>query len=185
MMQSLKKGSQKVLHTTTTTTGSLVEQLSTGLLGALSGVASGAEMVVSKLGNIVNDLGEDVKVVARTVATGVGGVTKNVADSLGTIVKPVPLVGKPTAYLVKGVGSGIYYVVMTVGDVVGAVSTTVGKTAKTTGKVVVFTLASTRGVAKDVVDEANKQVKGALGRVNRLGGVNGRKTSKKSRSRKH
>lgn len=185
------KSLKKSLHITTHTTTKLIEELSLGVLSLLTGAATGVESALLTIGNMASGLGEDVKVISKTAAEGVGDVTQQVATGLGSIVKPIPIVGGPTAYLVKGAGTGIYYIVISVADVIGTVSTVAGKTVKATGKVLVFTLASGREVATNVVEKSNKLVDTVLGRVNKLGSNNNhskkstKKSSKSKKSKKH
>ena len=174
---------KQTLHITTQTTGDLIEQISIGLLKVLSGVATGISDAVEKVGDIANEFGEDVKVVSHTVSLGAGNLTKEIAGCLGSVVKVVPVVGAPTAYVVKGAGTGIYYVVMSVADVIGTVSTVAGKTVKTTSKAVVFTITSGKDIAGDAVSKANTLVKTVLGRVHKMVGNkhhNGKMMSRKS-----
>jgi hypothetical protein len=173
---------RKTLHRTATATEDVTQALSLGLLDVLSGVATGANTIVTSVGDIFAALGQTVKVVSYEVASGVGNVTKQVATSLGKIVKPIPVAGAPTAYLVQGAAKGVYFVVMSVADVVGSVSTIIGQTAQTTGKVIVFTLTSGKDVASSVVKKTNKTVKRVLGRTHKL--VN-HSSTKRHRARKH
>ena len=121
---------------------------------------------------------------SESIAEGVGDVSMTVAEGLGKIVKEIPVVGRPSAFLVKGTGKGVYYVVLSLSDIVGYVGKTIGKTVKTTGKVIVFTLTSGTDISTETIMDANKVVKNVLDRVKNLYADNKKKT-KKSQNRKH
>ena len=169
---------------TADTTGNVVGDLSRAVLGSLTGVAKGLEDVILNIGNSADSLGKSVAVVSESIAEGVGDVTVTVADGLGKIIKEIPVVGRPSAFLVKGTGQGVYYVVLSLSDIVGYVGKTVGKTVKTTGKVIVFTLTSGTDISTSTINDANKIVKNVLDRVKNLYVVDGKKT-KKSRGKKN
>ena len=191
-MSKIITGVQTGIDVTASTTKNFIGDLSRGVLSSLTGVAKGVEGVISGVGDAVKSLGEGVQVVSHSFAEGIGNVTESVVGGLGTVIEKIPIVGKPTAYVVKGAGKGVYYVVLTVSDVVGTVGTTFGKTAKTTSKVLVFTIASGRDVATGVVDDANKVVKDVLGRVKKLSKLpynkkslkRGKKATKKTKKAK-
>jgi hypothetical protein len=102
----------------------------------------------------------------------------NIAKQLGNVVEIIPVLGKPTAYVVKGTGKGVYYVVTTVGNVAGKGLKTIGKLGKEASNVVVFTLVSTSDLTEDLLKEAGLTVK----KVSEL--VNDKKKRRKSKTMK-
>lgn len=172
---------------TADTTGNVVGDLSRAVLGSLTGIAKGLEDVILNIGDSANSLGKSVAVVSESIAEGVGDVTVTVAEGLGKIIKEIPIVGRPSAFLVRGTGQGVFYVVLSLSDVVGYVGKTIGKTVKTTGKVIVFTLTSGTDISTSTINDANKIVKKVLDRVKNLYLIPEKKTKKqnhKSNSKK-
>ena len=163
---------------TADTTGNVVGDLSRAVLGSLTGIAKGLEDVILNIGDSADSLGESVAVVSESIAEGVGDVTVTVAEGLGKIVKEIPIVGRPSAFLVRGTGQGVFYVVLSLSDVVGYVGKTIGKTVKTTGKVIVFTLTSGTDISTSTINDANKIVKKVLDRVKNLYVIPEKKTKK-------
>ena len=106
------------IDVTADTTGNIVGDLSRAVLGSLTGVAKGLEDVILNIGDSADSLGKSVAVVSESIAEGVGDVTMTVAEGLGKIVKEIPVVGRPSAFLVKGTGQGVYYVVLSLSDIV-------------------------------------------------------------------
>jgi len=147
------------------TTDLLVGDLAKAISQSLKGVGQSLETVVSSIGNAADGLGQGVNIVSHRFAEGVGGPVKDVANGLGKLVTDVPIVGKTSAYLVKGAGAGVYYIVISVGDVVGAVGEQVGRVGKSAAGVVVFTLVAGRGSATGVVTKSNKLVSDILNRA--------------------
>lgn len=182
-VESLKKS----LNITSDTARGLVSDLSYGVLDVLKGATGGVSHAILTIATMIDDLGESVSVLSKTAASGVGNVSKEVANGLGSVVKQVPLVGGASAYLVKGAGKGVYFVVMTVADVVDTMTKVIGKTAKTSGKVIVFTLGKAEDLTEDVVDDANKLVAATLNNVKLMPANKTKKAKKgkKSKSKKH
>ena len=148
----LVTGVKRGVNVTLSSTSDLVGDLAKGIMMSISGVGRGTETLINSVGSLSNRLGKGINVVSQHVASGVGN-TNNVAKGLGKVVKKIPIVGRPTSYIVKGTGEGIYYVVVSVGDVVGMVGKTTGKTLKKTSKLIVFHLASGRELSSDIVSE--------------------------------
>jgi hypothetical protein len=159
---------QKSIHITTDTAEKLVSDLSFGILDVLKGVTGGSSNAIVTIANIIDKLGKNISIISKNTASGVGNVSLEVANGLGRVVNKVPLVGGASAYIVKGSGKGVYFVVMVVADVVDKMSTIVGKTAKTTGKVIVFTLGKTEELSEDVVVSTNKLVSTVLGGIKKV-----------------
>ena len=147
------------------TTNSLIGDLAQALNLSLQGVGQSLEAIFNSVGNAADGLGQGVKVVSHNVASGVGRPVKSIANELGNIVKNVPLVGKPTAYLVKGTGQGVHYVVVSIGDIVGTAGEQVGRVGKTASGVVVFTLVAGRKSATGLVKETNRLVNSVLNKA--------------------
>lgn len=172
---------QQSVGLVTETTGNVVGDVLMTVLKVITGVTSGSEQVISSLGDVVHTLGKDVKVVTHHMAKGAGDLAVTVANKLGNVVEKVPLAGKPSAFVIKKAGSGIYYIVLTVSDLVGAVSKTAGKGVKAGATVIVFTIHKGGELSETVLNESNRLVQNALGKVNILAGVK----SSKHISRRH
>ena len=182
-MSSSSENFKKSLSLTSTTAEKLVSGLSMGVLDVLKGVTGGVSNAILTIANIIDNLGENVSIISRTVASGVGNVSKEVANGLGKVVKRVPLVGGASAYIVKGTGKGIYFIVMTVADVVDTMTNVIGKTAKTSGKVLVFTLGKTEELSENIVVESNNIVSNVLNKVKNSSKTKYSKTKKRSFSK--
>lgn len=170
-MNTLKKSVTVI----TTTTGNVVSDVLMSLLKIVTHLSSGAEQLLSTLGTTVQGLGTDIKIVAHHTAAGAGNLAMTVAEGLGDIIERVPLAGKPSAFIVKKAGSGLYYVVLTISDLVGTASKTAGKGLKAGTKVVVFTLGQGEQLTGTVLSESNRIVQSVLDKVNRLSSVKSQK----------
>tara|TARA_Y100001970_G_scaffold280883_1_gene390604 strand:- start:3767 stop:4369 length:603 start_codon:yes stop_codon:yes gene_type:complete len=178
---TLKRGANVVLDTTET----LVNNLSTVMTKTIHSVSSNSENIVNTIGNTMNQLGKDVQVVSNLFAVGLGTPIKDIANDFGKIVKKIPIVGGPSAYLVTTAGKGIYYVVLTLGDVVGLVGKHTGKLGKTATNVAVFVLVQGTGISNNVITDANKLVNKVLSRAKLTFSINSSKRrSRKSRGRR-
>lgn len=176
---------QKTVGVVTETTGNVVSDVLLTVLKVITGLRTGSETVLSTLGSTVQGLGSDVSVVAHHVASGVGNLATTIADKLGDVVERIPLAGKPTAFLVRKAGTGVYYLVLTASDLVGTVSKTAGKGIHAGAKVIIFTLAKGSELSETVLNESNRVVQNALGKVNKLTGAKTDKsTSSKGSSRR-
>jgi hypothetical protein len=173
-MESLKKS----VNIVTSTTGNVVSDVLLSVLKVITKLSTGAEQMLSTLGNIVQGLGNDVKIVTHHTASGVGNIALTIAEGLGDIVERVPLAGKPTAFVVKKTGSGVYYIVLTVSDLVGTAGKTAGKGVKAGTKVLVFTLGQGSELSANVLTESNRIVQSVLDKVNKLSGTKSHKTKK-------
>jgi ribosomal protein S6 len=78
---------------------------------------------------------------------------------MGEVVEVIPILGKPTAYVIKGSARGVYYVVTSVGHVTGKSIRSVGRVGKEASDLVVFTISSASGATEKTLDEAGKVVK--------------------------
>jgi hypothetical protein len=173
-MESLKKS----VNIVTSTTGNVISDVLLSVLKVITKLSTGAEQMLSTLGNVVQGLGNDVKIVTHHTASGVGNVALTVAEGLGDIVERVPLAGKPSAFIVKKAGTGIHYIVLTVSDLIGSVGKTAGKGVKSGAKVIVFTLGQGSELSANVLTESNRIVQSVLDKVNKLSGTKSRKTKK-------
>jgi len=179
-----KKGGQKIIRNTLSATGDLVNDLSKAILSTLSGIGLGLETVVESIGDVGQKFGKDVSVVSRHISKGLGGTTKTIADSLGKVVKKVPIIGKPTSYIVKGAGKGVYYVVMSIDEIIGKISTMAGKTVKTASNVIIFTLASGKKVSRHVIKASSNTIKSVLAKTRKIVNPKARKANKNRKANK-
>ena len=90
-----------------------------------------------------------------------GGTARSIGEGLGKVVGVIPLLGKPSAYIVENAGKGIHYVVVGLGDVVGETAARVGTAAGDVGNLVVFTLASAHAALDDATDAVQEKIRAA------------------------
>jgi hypothetical protein len=141
------------------TSGNIVNDLAQGLSKVIGGVSNGLELVAKDAGSTLNNLGKNLEIVSVKVVSRVGDLGLKASKDLGHIIEIIPILGKPAAFVVKGAGTGIYYVVTSVGHVVGKSVSTTGKLGKDVSDLVVFTIASASSATEKTVDEAGKVVK--------------------------
>jgi hypothetical protein len=141
------------------TTGNIVNDLVTGLSKVIGGVTNGLELVAGAAGSTLNNLSKNLQITSVKVLSRVGDLGLTVSKDLGEVIQIVPILGKPTAYVVKGAGRGIYYVVTSVGNIVGKSVRTVGRVGKEATDLVVFTIASTSTATEKTIEEAGNIVK--------------------------
>lgn len=167
------------------TSGNIVNDLALGLSNVIGGITNGLEIVAGKAGSTIQGMSDDVALVSTKVFKHVGDLGMNVAKGLGNVVEVIPILGRPTAYVVKGTGRGIYYVVTTVGDVAGETLKGVGKIGKRAGDVVVFTIVATSNLTEDTIKRAGKMVQRVTHMVNnRKHGKTKKTTRKRTRTRR-
>ena len=145
---------------------------------SVSGIGKGIEELITAVGDLSNKLGRGIGVVAQHVTEDIGMSTNKIARTLGNVVKEVPIVGRPSAYIVKGTGKGIYYVVVSVGDAVNLVGKTTGSVLKKTSKVIVFTVASGTKITTDLIEDSSNLVESVLGRTKKVLSINSKKKKK-------
>lgn len=141
------------------TTGNIVNDLTTGLSKVIGGITNGLELVAKATGSTLNNLSKNLEITSVKVLSRVGDLGLSVSKDLGEVIQIVPILGKPSAYVVKGAGRGIYYVVTSVGNVVGKSVRTVGRVGKEASDLVVFTIASTSSATEKTIEEAGNIVK--------------------------
>ena len=160
-------------------TGNLINDLAIGLSTIIGGVTNGLEIVTSKVGDVLQSFGGNLGIDSSKVFKRVGDLGVDISKKLGNIVEVVPILGNPVAYVVKGAGSGIYYVVTTVGNLTGQGITEVGKLGKKASNVVVFTVASASDATEGAIKEAGKKLKSVTDMVNTKKSSSKKKSSKK------
>jgi hypothetical protein len=140
------------------TSGDIVNDLAVGLSKSIGGVTNGLEIVADAAGKTLNTLSKNLEITSVDVFSRVGDLGLVAAKDLGDVVKVVPILGRPVAYVVKGAGRGIYYVVTSVGHVLGKSIATVGRVGKDVSDLVVFTIASTSAATEKTIEEAGEVV---------------------------
>ena len=161
--------------------GNITSDLAAGLGQVVGATTEGVAQVAAAAGSTLDKMSKSLKVASIKVMDSVGEIAPNAASKLGKVVGIVPVLGKPAAYVVKGAGQGVYYVVTSVGAITGQGIRGVGKVGKAASNVVVFTISTTGKTTKKVIDEAGKLVH----RVTRdIAGKKRSKTVKKSKKSK-
>jgi hypothetical protein len=163
------------------TSGNIVDDIAKGLANVIGGLSYGLESVAGEAGKMLNSLSTDLAITSTKVVYRAGDLTYTIAKELGTIVAIVPILGKPTSYVVKGTGKGVYYLVTAVGNIAGEGIKTIGRLGTDVSNVVVFTIVSTKDASQKVIREAGNIVKRVTHLVNNK--TKGRKT-RKSKTRK-
>jgi hypothetical protein len=158
------------------TSGNIVDDISKGLANVIGGVSYGLEVVAQGAGKVLSSISNDLAIVSTKVIHRAGDLTYTIAKDLGNIIAIVPILGRPTSYVVKGAGKGVYYLVTTVGNIAGEGIKTVGRLGTDVSNVVVFTIVSTKDVSQKVLREAGDIVK----RVTHL--VNNKKSNKSKKN---
>ena len=166
------------------TSGNIVNDLSVGLAKTIGGLSLGLKEVAETAGKTIDNMSKHVAITSTKVFHNVGDLGMNIAKQLGNVVEIIPVLGKPTAYVVKGTGKGVYYVVTTVGNVTGKGLKTIGKLGKEASNVVVFTLVSTSDLTEDLLKEAGLTVKKVSELVNDKKKRRKHKTMKKRKGKK-
>ena len=143
-------------------TGDLLNDLLTIVVRAIGTVSSVGEIGVDTIGKSARSMGTDVlKVRTTQLFRGVGGTAQSIGEGLGKVVGMVPLLGKPTAYIVENVGKGVHYVVVRVGDALGDAAARVGNATGDVGNLVVFTLASAHATLDGVSETVQDNIRAA------------------------
>jgi hypothetical protein len=155
------------------TSGNIANDIAKGLAKVIGGLSNGLSTVAEQAGNVLNSMSSNLGIASSKVFYRVGDLGKTIANELGEIVAIIPVLGRPTSYIVKGAGKGIYYVVTTVGNIAGEGVKTIGKLGSDVSNVVVFTIVSTSELTQKTLKEAGNVIK----RVTYL--VNNQKTKKR------
>ena len=156
------------------TSGNIVNDLAKGLSKTIGGVTNGLEIVAEGIGSTLNELSKNLEITSAKVVSRVGDLGLTAAKELGDVIKVVPILGQPVAYVVKGTGRGVYYVVTSIGHVLGKGVRSIGRVSREASDLVVFTITSTSSATEKTIEEAGKTVKKVAHSL-----VNHKKTSKR------
>ena len=141
-------------------TGNVISDLLAVVMQAIRVLTRSAEVGLHTVGTTAQTLGDDIlKVHATQLFRGVAMSAKQVSEGLGNVIGLVPLLGKPSAYLVEHAGTGVHYVVTKVGDALGEVSSRTGRAARDASNLVVFTVASAQASADKVAAAVNDKIR--------------------------
>ena len=160
------------------TSGNIANDLAKSLSNVIGGLTNGLEIITKTAGNTLNNLSKKLEITSVKTFKRVGHVGLKVSKELGDVVQVIPILGKPAAYVVKGSGRGVYYVVASVGHVIGKSIRTVGRVTKETSDLVVFTITSSSSATEKALKKSGKIIKN----VTKM--VNGKKKTKKSKKGK-
>jgi len=163
------------------TSGNIVNDLAKGLSKVIGGLTNGLELVAKGAGDTLNDMSKNLEITSVDVLSKVGNLGLLVSKELGDVVKIIPILGNPTAYVVKGTGRGVYYVVTTVGNVVGKSIRSVGRVGKEVSDLAVFTIMSTSSATEKTIEEAGDIVKNV---AHSLSNKKHKKTEKRNKKSK-
>lgn len=161
------------------TTGNIVNDLAKGMSKVIGGMTNGLEVVAKGAGNTLNNLSKNLEISSAKVLSRVGDLGLKASKELGSVIQIIPILGKPAAYVVKGTGRGVFYVVTSVGNVIGKSVRSVGRVGKEASDLVVFTIASTSNLTEKTLEEAGMTVKKMTRSL-----TNAKKTRKTKKNRK-
>ena len=156
----------------------IITNISRAIYSSVSSVTTGVENSISEISSAISKLGKSVHLVSKHIGTGATKTTKNLTKNLGKIIRRVPIAGRPALYLIKGVERGVYHVVLSTTDLVGFATRSVGRTSRKAGKIIVFTLTTTKKLGTRILKDTNRVIKKILKRTRRR-----RTRRKKSRRR--
>ena len=151
-----------VVKSAVKTSGDIVKDLADGLVEVIGGFTNGLEVVVNTVGDTLHTVSDKVAVRSVHTIKKVGDIAGDITNKLGKVVNVVPILGHPMAYVVKGAGKGVYYVITTIGHVVGKGVKTVGVAGKGATDLVVFTVSTASDVTEKVIGEAGETVKNVV-----------------------
>ncbi len=141
------------------TSGNITKDLAKGMSKIIGGMTNGLEIVAKTAGNTLDNLSKNLEISSAKVLSHVGDLGLKASKELGNVVQIIPILGKPSAYVVKGAGRGVYYVVTSVGNVVGKSVRSVGRVGKEVSDLVVFTISATSTLTEKTLEEAGDIVK--------------------------
>ena len=160
-------------------TEQIISDLSRGIYTSISSTFKATEASILEISKAISKLGKTVHVVSKHLGKGVNLTAKNISENLGKIIRRVPIAGRPAICLIKGAQRGIYYVVISITNLVGFTAKTIGRASHKTGKVIIFTLSSSRSLGRNVILKSNKVIKRILTNKSRR-----RRTRRKKSTRK-
>ena len=175
-------------------TGTAINELINIILHSVGMFTWGVTSFTDGAGNVTdNIMGNKIGVKTTQIFKDAGVTAKQASDSLGKVVKTIPLVGGTVAYVVERGGNGIYHVVVSVGNIIGNSSKKIGKVVKKTTDLIVFTLSSVNDEIQEIGKEIasiitnlteRKQSGGSRKNKRRSSKSNGRKSSRNSSKRR-
>ena len=131
-------------------TGSVMNDVLSAAMQGIAIITESIETIAQKSGAAAENLGTDVlQVRATQVFDGLGSSAHRVGKALGDVISTVPLVGGPTAYVVRSVDKGVHYIVVKAGELTGTITSRVGQTVRQVGDIVVFTVATVQSSIED------------------------------------
>jgi len=130
----------------------------------VSSAVGGVDRSISEISKAIGKLGSSVHLVSKHATTGISKTTRNLTGNLGKIIKRVPIAGRPALYLIKGARKGVYHIMLTTANLVGFAARTVGRTSRKAGKVIIFTLTTTKNLGTEVLKDTNRVIKKILKR---------------------
>ena len=140
----------------------IITNISRAIYTSVSSATEGVEYSISEISRAIGKLGKSVHLVSKHAATGVSRTTGNLTGNLGKIIKRVPIAGRPALYLIKGAQKGVYHIMLTTTNLVGFATRTVRRTSRKAGKVIIFTLTTSKKLGKNILKDTNRVIKQIL-----------------------
>lgn len=159
------------------TSGNIGNDIAVGITKIIGGLSNGLEIVSKNSGKTLNNLSKNLGIASVKVFSKIGHLGLRTSKKLGDVVQIIPILGKPVAFVVKGSGKGVYYLVTSVGNVTGKSIRTVGRIGKETSDLIVFTIVSTKTATNKTIKEAGQVLKKVTKTITT-------KTQKKKRTKK-
>ena len=146
-------------------TGNLTTDVTKGISKTIGGVTYGIELLVKAVIGVLLNLSRNMKVITHKVIRNANEFTGKISRKIGKVVKVVPILGKPVAYVIKSTQKGIFYIVINLGNLTGKTLTSIGRVGKKTGNVLIFTLSTSSKLTRSAVRLSGKTVNKLLNQV--------------------
>ena len=148
----------KLPKTIIRTSGDVAVDLSKGLSKTLGGLTNGLEIITDAVGSTLDKISKNLEVGIIEVIPKAGDKGLEMSKKLGKVIQIIPILGNPVAFVVSGATKGVYYIVVSLGNVTGKSIRSTGKVVKTGSDLVVFTIHSTSTTTQSLMKEASDVV---------------------------
>ena len=159
----------------------IITNISRAIYSSVSSATKGVENSIAEISRAITKLGKSVHLVSKHATTGVSKTTRNITGNLGRIIKRVPIAGRPAVYLIKGAQKGVYHIMLTTANLVGFGARTVGRTSRKAGKIIIFTLTTTKNLGKNILKDTNRVIKKILKPLHRRRRTRRKRTRRRSK----
>lgn len=81
------------------TSGNIIQDLTRGPSNVFGGVTNGLEIIANSVGTTLNYLSINLKITSVKILHRVGDLGLKTSKKLGEVIKIIPILGRPTAYV--------------------------------------------------------------------------------------